>query len=77
VALHNGGRGPVQLHHGLRRKEKKHSANSGISPVNLFLSFLFPLSVLLSFSDVGKEVRRERWLVREDARVREGDRQLL
>jgi hypothetical protein len=59
VALHNGGRDPVLLRHGLRRKEKQHSLNLGISPINFFLSLSFPLSVPFSFSDVGKEIRRE------------------
>jgi hypothetical protein len=57
-----GGRGLVLLHQGLRRKEKQHSLNPNISPSYLFLSLSIPLSVPLSFLDVGKEVR-ERWIV--------------
>jgi hypothetical protein len=72
VALYNSGRSQVLLCHGFRRNEKQHSLNPGI-PFSLF----FPLSIPLSFSDVGKEVKRERWIVRENAGVREGDHQLL
>jgi hypothetical protein len=51
------------------------SLNPDISPMYLFsLSLSFPLSVPLSFSDVGKEVRREWRIVQEDAGVCEGHR---
>jgi hypothetical protein len=68
---------PALHNHGSRRKEKQHSLNAGISPIYIFLSLSFPLFIPLSFLDVGKQVRRERRIVREDARVREGDHQLL
>jgi hypothetical protein len=59
VAVHNGGSCPVLHRHGLRRKEKQHSPNPSISPIYLFLSFLFPLSIILSFLDAGNKVRWE------------------
>jgi hypothetical protein len=63
--------------YGLRRKEKKHSLNPSISPFSFFLVSLFSFFGPTFFSGVGKEVRREWQIVREDAGVREGDRQLL
>jgi hypothetical protein len=73
VARCNSGRSPVLLHHDPRRNKKQHSQNLGISPISLFsLSLSFPLS----FLEVGKEVRRGWWIVREDAGVQEGDLRL-
>jgi hypothetical protein len=40
---------------------------------SLSLSLSFPLSIPLSFSDVGKEVRRGRQIVQGDAGVCEDD----
>jgi hypothetical protein len=76
MTLHNIGRSLVLLRHGLRRKEKQHSLDSGIFHYFLSLSLSLPLYVPLSFSDVGKEVRREQWIVRRDVGVHEGDHQL-
>jgi hypothetical protein len=74
VTLHNLGRGPVLFRHGLRRKEKQHSLYHGNS---LFLSFSYLLFFLPLFLGIRKEVRRERWIVQEDAGVHKGDCLLL
>jgi hypothetical protein len=56
MAQHNGERSPILLCHGSRRK----GSNTSEISVFFLLPFLSlsPLSVPLSFSSVGKEVRR-------------------
>jgi hypothetical protein len=75
MTLHNRGRGPVLLRHGLRRKEKQHSLNSGIPPfISFFSFFLFPSLFLFRRREGGKEGTVD---CVKGCRVHEGDRQLL
>jgi hypothetical protein len=74
VTLLNFGRGPTLFYHGLKRKEKQNSLNLG-NP--LFFSLFFLHFFLSFFSGVGKEVRREWWILREDMRVHRGNYLLL
>jgi hypothetical protein len=63
MVWHNSGRGPVMLRHGSGRKGSQCLRDPSISPISFFFSFS-PLFDPSLFSDIGKEVRRESWIVR-------------
>jgi hypothetical protein len=63
------------LHHDKRRKGKQHVQDLGISPI-LFSLSLSPLFIPLSFSGIGKELRRGRRIMRKDVGMHKGNHQL-